>query len=286
MNMRFWTFSVLFHLSFFAAFFHLKPDLMRPDSQEKIGGDEIVVSFAYEAPVEKNNISLKPIEADEQTASKSLREQVHSVSKQSVLPKAARETVKVAAARALVEKNNISLKPIEADKQTASKSLREQVRSVSKQKVLPKAARETVKVAAARVTERPANSATKIFETTKVKVKKYQRVAPGVHKLSGSSVMMGTVAIPVKSTDFKAHLFKTCTSKPGAKHSREKNKNQENKQITIANLVGLHPAHRAVLQGQVTSISTLLGAKPRGRNANIATLLDGGQNESAQISCK
>ena len=285
--MRFWTLSVLFHLGFFAAFLYLKPDLMRPDLREKIYDDVIVVSFAYEAPVEKDNISLKPIEADKQPASKSLREQVRSMTKQTVLPKkAAHETVKVAVARALVEKNNISLKPIETDKQTDPKSLREQVRSLSKGKVLPKAAQEAVKVAAARVTEGPANSATKIFENKKAEAKKYQRLAPGVYKLGGSSVMMGTVAIPVKSTDFKAHLFKTCTSKPGSKQSREQNKNQKNKQITITNLVGLHPAHRVVLQGQVTSISALLGAKPRGRSPNISTLLGGGQNESAQISCK
>ena len=285
--MRFWALSVLFHLGFFAAFLYLKPDLMRPDILEKIYDDVIVVGFAYEAPVEKDNISLKPIEADKQPASKSLREQVRSMTKQTVLPnKAARETVEVAVARALVEKNNISLKPVETDKQTAPKSLREQVRSLSKGKVLPKAAQEAVNVAAARVTEGTANSATKIFENKKAEAKKYQQLAPGVYKLGGSSVMMGTVAIPVKSTDFKAHLFKTCTPKPGSKQSREQNKNQKNKQITITNLVGLPPAHRLVLQGQVTSISALLGAKPRGRSPNISTLLGGGQNKSAQISCK
>ena len=284
--MRFWTFSVLIHLGFFAAFFHLKLDLMRPDLRQKIDGDEVVVGFAFEAPVEKNNILLKPIEADKQTASKLLREQVRSVSKQKVLPKAAHETVKVAADRALVEKNNISLKPIETDKQTASKSLREQARSVSEQKVLPKAARETVKVAADRVTEGPANNATKIFETKKAKATKYQQADPGEYKLSGSSVMMGEVATPLKTADFKQHLFKTCTSKPGSKQLIEQNKNQKNRQITITNLVGVHPAHRAVLQGQVTSISALLGAKPRGHNPNITALLGGGQNESARIGCK
>ena len=285
--MRFWTLSVLLHLGFFAAFLYLKPDLMRPDLREKIYDDVIVVGFAYEAPVEKDNISLKPIQADKQPASKSLREQVRSMTKQTVLPnKAAHEAVKVAAARVPVEKNNISLKPIETYKQTAPKSLREQVRSLSNGKVLPKAAQEAVKVAAARATEGPANSTTKIFENKKAEAKKYQRLAPGVYKLGRSSVMMGTVAIPVKSTDFKAHLFKTCTSKPGSKQSREQNKNQKNKQITITNLVGLHPAHRAALQGKVISISALLGAKPRGHSPNIATLLNGSQNQSSQISCK
>jgi hypothetical protein len=83
-------------------------------------------------------------------------------------------------------------------------------------------------------------------------------------------------------------LNKTCISKSrlGAKKLREQNKDQENQQITIINLVGLHPAHRAVLQGQVTSISALLGNKPLGRQPNIAALLNGGKNQSAQISCK
>ena len=66
--MRFWTLSVLFHLGFFAAFLCLKPDLLRPDIREKIYDDVIVVGFVYEAPVEKGNISLKPTEADKQTA--------------------------------------------------------------------------------------------------------------------------------------------------------------------------------------------------------------------------
>ena len=287
-NMRFWTLSVLFHLGFFAAFFYLKPDLMRPDLREKIDDDVIVVGFVYESPVEKNNISLKPIEADKQTASKSLRERVRSVSKQKVFPKPARETVEVAAVRAPVEKNNISLKPIKADKQTASKSLRERVRSVSKQKVLPKPAREFVKAVTARALEGPAHSATKIFETKKANAKKYQRVATGVPQLNESSVMMAATPIPVKSSAFSAPLNKTCSSKSrlGAKRWREQNKNQENKEITIINLVGLHPAHRAVIQGQVASISALLGNKRLGRQPNIATLLNGGKNQSAHISCK
>jgi hypothetical protein len=286
MNMRFWTLSVLFHLGFFAAFFYLKPDLMRPDLREKIDGDVIVVGFAYEAPVEKNNILSKPIEADKQTASKFVHDQVRSVFKKSDLPKPARKTVKLEAARSPVEKNNILSKPIEADKQTASKFVHDQVRSVSKQSDLPKPAREFVKAVPPRVPKGPAQSVIKIFKTKKGDVKKHQRALPGVYKLSGSSVMMGTVAIPVKNIDFKAHLFKTCTSKPGSKQSREQNKNQENKQITISNLVGLHPAHRAVLQGQVTSISALLGNESFGRRPNIATLLDVGQNQKTRTSCK
>ena len=83
-------------------------------------------------------------------------------------------------------------------------------------------------------------------------------------------------------------LLKTCISKSrlGAKRSREQNKSKENQKITIINLVGMHPAHRVVLQGQVASISALLGNKPLGRQPNIAALLNGGKNQSAQISCK
>mgnify|MGYP001162930849 FL=1 len=286
--MRFWTLSVLFHLGFFAAFLYLKSDLMRPDLREKIYDDVIVVGFVYEAPVEKDNISLKPIEADKQTASKTLREQVHSITEQKFRPKPDQGSVKVSAARASVEKNNISLDPLKADKQIAPKSLREQVRLVSKQKISPKPARGSVKAVAARVPEGPAHSATKIFETKKANAKKYLRVAHRVSQLNEASLMMATATIPVKSSVLNAPFYKTCTSKSQlvASLAKEQNKNQENKQITITNLVGLHPAHRAVLQGQVTSISALLGAKPRGRNPNIATLLDGSQSQSAQISCK
>jgi hypothetical protein len=288
MNMRFWTLSVLFHLGFFAAFLYLKPDLMRPDIREKIYDDVIVVGFAYEAPVEKDNISLKPIEADKQPASKSLREQGHSMTKQMFRPKPDQGAAKVAAARAPVEKGNISLKPIKADKQPASKSLREQVRSMTKQMVRPKPAREPFKAVAAQTPEGPAQNAIKIFEVKKANAKKYQRVASGVPQLNGSSVMMAAASIPFKSSDLGAPRNKTCTSKlkSGAKLSREQKKNQENKQITITNLVGLHPAHRAVLQGQVTSINALLGARPLGRQSNIATLLNGNQTQSTQISCK
>jgi hypothetical protein len=236
MNMRFWTLSVLFHLGFFAAFLYLKPDLMRPDIREKIYDDVIVVGFAYEAPVEKDNISLKPIEAD---------------------------------------------------KQPASKSLREQVRSMTKQMVRPKPARESAKAMAAQTPEGPAQNATKIFEAKKANAKKYQRVASGVPQLNGSSVM-AAASIPVKSSTFSAPLNNTCISKSrlGAKTSREQNKSKENQQITIINLVGMHPAHRAVLQGQVASISALLGNKPLGRQPNIAALLNSGENQSALISCK
>lgn len=286
--MRFWTLSVLFHLGFFAAFLYLKSDLMRPDLREKIYDDVIVVGFVYEAPVEKDNISLKPIEADKQTASKTLREQVHSITEQKFRPKLDQGSVEVSAARASVEKNNISLDPLKADKQIAPRSLREQVRLVSKQKIFPKPARGSVKAVAARVPEDPAHSATKIFETKKANAKKYLRVAHRVFQLNESSLMMAAATIPVKSSVLSAPFYKTCTSKSQlvASLAKEQNKNQENKQITITNLVGLHPAHRAVLQGQVTSISALLGAKPRGRNPNIATLLDGSQSQSAQISCK
>ena len=235
--MRFWTLSVLFHLGFFAAFLYLKPDLMRPDLREKIYDDVIVVGFAYEAPVEKDNISLKPIEAD---------------------------------------------------KQPASKSLREQVRSMTKQMVRPKPARESVKAMAAQTPEGPAENATKIFEAKKGNAKKYQRVASRVPQLNGSSVMMAAASVPVKSSTFSAPLNKTCISKSklGAKTSREQNKRLKNQQVNIINLVGMHPAHRAVLQGQVASISALLGNKPLGRQPNIAALLNGGKNQSAQIGCK
>ena len=47
--MRFWTSSVLLHFGFFVAFFFLKPDLTRPDSQKKINGDVIVVDFVLKA---------------------------------------------------------------------------------------------------------------------------------------------------------------------------------------------------------------------------------------------
>ena len=235
--MRFWTLSVLFHLGFFAAFLYLKPDLMRLDLLEKTDGDVIVLGFAYEAPVEKNNILLKPIEADIQIASKSLREEASSV---------------------------------------------------PKQKVPPKPAREPVKAVAARAPQGPEHIATRVLVAIKGNVKKYQRVASGVPQLTGSSVMMAATTIPVKSSPSSSLLNKTCISKSrlGAKKMREQNKDQENQKITIINLVGLHPAHRAVLQGQVTSISALLGNKPLGRQPNIAALLNGGNNQSAQISCK
>ena len=235
--MRFWTLSVLFHLGFFAAFLYLKPDLMRPDLPKKTVSDVIVLGFAYEAPVEKNNILLKPIEAD---------------------------------------------------KQTASKSLREQASSVPKQKVLPKPAREPVKAVAARAPQGPEHSATRVLEAIKGNVKKYQRVASGVPQLTGSSVMVAATTIPVKSSPSSSLLNKTCISKSrlGAKKSREQNKSKENQQVTIKNLVGMHPAHSAVLQGQVASISALLGNKPLGRQPNIAALLNGGKNQSAQTSCK
>ena len=125
MNMRFWTLSVLFHLGFFAAFFYLKPDLMRPDLREKIDDDVIVVGFVYESPVEKNNISLKPIEADKQTASKPLRERVRSVSKQKVLPKPAREFVKAVTARALEGPAHSATKIFETKKANAKNKSRE-----------------------------------------------------------------------------------------------------------------------------------------------------------------
>ena len=286
--MRFWTLSVLFHLGFFAAFLYLKPDLMRPDIREKIYDDVIVVGFAYEAPVEKDNISLKPIEADKQPASKSLREQGHSMTKQMFRPKPDQGAAKVAAARAPVEKGNISLKPIKADKQPASKSLREQVRSMTKQMVRPKPAREPFKAVAAQTPEGPAQNAIKIFEVKKANAKKYQRVASRVPQSNGSSVTMATASIPVKSSTFSAPLNKTCVSKSrlGAKTYREQNKSKENQKITINNLVGMHPAHKVVLQGQVASISALLGNKPLGRQPNIAALLNGGKNQSTQISCK
>ena len=290
MNMRFWTLSVLFHLVSFAAFLYLKPDLMRPDSQEKIYDDVVVVGFVYEAPVEKNNISLKPIEAEKQTVSKSLREQVRSMTKQKFRPKPDQGSVKVAAARAPIEKDNISLKPIKADKQITSKSLREQVRLVSEQKVLPKPARESVKAVATQVPEGPAHSAAKILESKKANTKKYQLVVPGIPQLNEPSVMMAAASVPVKSSILSAPFHKTCTSKSKlvANLAREQNKSKdkENKQIDIVNLVGLHPAYRAALQGQMTSISALLGNKPLGRRPNIATLLDVGQNQNIRISCK
>ena len=235
--MRFWALSVLFHLGFFAAFSYLKPDLMRPDLREKIDGDVIVLGFVYESPPEKDNILLKPIEAD---------------------------------------------------KQTASKSLREQVRSMTKQMVRPKPAREPFKAVAAQTPEGPAQNATKIFEAKKANAKKYQLVASRVSQLNGSSVTMAAASIPVKSSTFSAPLNKTCISKSrlGAKTYREQNKSKENQQITIKNLVGMHPAHKAVLQGQAASISALLGNKPLGRQPNIAALLNGGKNQSTQISCK
>ncbi len=286
--MRFWTLSVLLHLGFFAVFLNLKPDLMRPDLREKIYDDVIVVGFVHEAPVEKDNISLKPIEADKQTASKSLREQVRSMTEQKFRPKPDQGSVKAAASRAPVEKNNISLNQTEADKQIASKSLREQVRLMSKQKVLPKPARETVKAVAARVSEGPAQSATKLFETKKANAKKYQRVAPVVPQLNEPSVMMAATTIPVKGSALSAPFYKTCTSKSKlvVNLAREQNESKENKQIDIVNLVGLHPSYRVLLQGQVTSISALLGNKPLGHQPNIATLLDVGQNQNIRTSCK
>ena len=234
--MRFLTLSILFHVGIFAAFFSIKSDLTRPDLQEKIDGDVIVIDFVYEP---------------------------------------------------LVEKNNILGKPIEADKQTASKALREHSRAVSQKKVLVEPTRGSAKVAAARAPLGPAQTTTQIFETKKFSPKEYQRVAPVARQLSESSVMIGKSATPIKGSDFRSHLYKTCTSKfkSGLKLLRERNKNQEHKQITITNLVGLHPAYREVLRGQVTSISTLLGAKPLGRQQNIATLLDSSQNQSTQISC-
>ena len=235
--MRFWTLSTLLHLGFFAAFFYLKSDLMRPDLREKIDGDVIVLGFVYESPPEKDNILLKPIEAD---------------------------------------------------KQTASKSLREQVRSTAKQKARPKPAQGFVKVAAAQALESPVQTAINIFETKKANVKKHQRVASGVLQQNESSVMMAAATTLLKSSALSAPRYKICSSRSrsGAKPSGEQKKNQENKQITITNLVGVHPAHRAALQGQVTSISALLGAKPVGRQTNIATLLNGNQTQSTQISCK
>lgn len=234
--MRFLTLSILFHLGVFVAFFSIKSDLTRPNLQEKIDGDLIIVDFVYEP---------------------------------------------------LDEENNILVKPIEADKQTASKALREHSRAESQKKVLVEPAHGSAKVAAARTPVGPAQTTTKIFETKKVNPKEYQRVAPVARQLSESSVMIGESATPIKGSDFKSHLYKTCTSKfkSGLKPLRERNKNQENKQITITNLVGLHPAHREVIRGQVTSISTLLGAKPLSRHQNIATLLDSSQNQSMQISC-
>ena len=100
--------------------------------------------------------------------------------------------------------------------------------------------------------------------------------------------MMAATTTPAKSSALSAPLYKTCISKSGlgTKRSGEQNKIKENQQINIINLVGMHPAHRAVLQGQVASISALLGNKPLGRQSNIAALLNDGQNQSAQIGCK
>ena len=231
--MRFWTSSVLLHFGFFVAFFFLKPDLTRPDSQEKIHGDVIVVDFVYEP---------------------------------------------------LVAENNTLPKPIEASKQNAAKSLRGQVRTVSPKKVLPKPAQGPIKVAAPRAQESSEQTVTKMLKTKKVNPKKYQPVAPRVSELRGSYVI--TTSMPIKSGDFRAHSFKTCTSKSSVKPSRRQDEDQENKQISITNLVGLHPAHRALLQGQATSISALLGYKPRGRQSNMATMLDGSQNLNALASCE
>jgi hypothetical protein len=233
MNMRFWKSSILLHFGFFVAFFCLKPDFTLSDLQEKINGDVIIVDFVYEP---------------------------------------------------LVEENNTLPKPIEASKQTAAKSLRGQVRTVSPKKVLPKPAQGPIKVAAARTPESSKQTVTKMLKTNKVNSKKYQPVAPRVSALSGSAVI--AAAMPIKSSDFKAHSFKTCTSKSSVKPSIKQDEIQANKQITITNLVGLHPAHRALLQGQAASISTLLGARRRGSNVKIATLLDGSQNQNTQTSCK
>jgi hypothetical protein len=233
MNMRFWTSSVLLHFGFFVAFFYLKPDLMRSDSQKKINGDVIVVDFVYEP---------------------------------------------------LVAENNTLPQPIEAIKQNAAKSLRGQVRMVSPKKVLPKPAQGPIKVAAPQAPESSEQTVTKMLKTKKLNPKKHQPVAPRVSVLSGFSVI--ATSVPIKSSDFRTRSFRTCTSKSSVKPSRKQDEDQENKQITIINLVGMHPAHRVVLQGQVASISALLGNKPLGRQPNIATLLNGGKNQSAQISCK
>ena len=231
--MRFWTSSVLLHFGFFVAFFFLKPDLTRPDSQKKINRDVIVVDFVYEP---------------------------------------------------LIAENNTLPKPIEAIKQNAVKSRRGQVRMVSPKKALPKPAQGPIKVAAPRAPESSEQTVTKMLKTKKVNPKKYQPVAPRVSALSGSSVSVASM--PKKSSDFRAHSFKTCTSKPSLKPFRKQDEDQENKQITITNLVGLHPAHRALLKGQATSISALLGYEPRGRHSNIATMLDGSQNLNALASCE
>lgn len=231
--MRFWTSSILLHFGFFVAFFYLKPDLTRPDSQKKINGDVIVVDFVYEP---------------------------------------------------LVAENNTLPKPVEVIKQNAAKSLREKVRMVSPKKVLPKPDQGPIKVAAPKAPESSEQTVTKVLKTKKVNPKKYQPVAPRVSAPSGSFVI--ATAMPIKSSDFQAHSFKTCTSKSSVKPSRKQDEGQENKQITIINLVGMHPAHRAVLQGQAASISALLGNKPLGRQPNIAALLNGGKNQSVQISCK
>jgi len=231
--MRFWTSSILLHFGFFVAFFYLKPDLMRSDSQKKINGDVIVVDFVYEP---------------------------------------------------LVAENNTLPKPIEAIKQNAAKSLRGQVRMVSPKKVLPKPAQGPIKVAAPQAPESSEQTVTKMLKTKKLNPKKHQPVAPRVSVLRGSSVI--ATSVPIKSSDFRTRSFRTCTSKSSVKPSRKQDEDQENKQITIGNLVGMHPAHRVVLQGQVASISALLGNKPLGRQPNIAALLNGGKNQSAQISCK
>ena len=233
MNMRFWASSVLLHFGFFVAFFYLKPDLTRPDSQKKINGDVIVVDFVYEP---------------------------------------------------LVAENNTLPEPIEARKQNAAKSLRGKVRMVSPKKVLRKPVQGPIKVAAARAPESSKQTMTKMLKTTKVNPKKYQPVVPRVSAPSGSSVI--AAAMPIKSGDFQAHSFKTCTSKSSLMPFRRQDEDQENKQITITNLVGLHPAHRALLQGQATSISALLEYKPRGRHSNIAAMLDGSQNLNALATCE
>ena len=112
-HMRFWTSSVLLHLGFFVAFFCLKPDLTRPDSQKKINGDVIVVDFVYETLVAENNTLPKPIEARKQNAAKSLRGQVRMVSPKKVLTKPAQGPIKVTVVRAP-----------ESSKQTVTKMLK------------------------------------------------------------------------------------------------------------------------------------------------------------------
>ena len=233
MNMRFWMLSVILHFGLFVAFVYLKPNLTRPDSQEKINGDVIVVDFVYE-----------PLAAENDT-----------------LPK-----------------------PIEASKQNAAKSLSGQVRMESPKKVLPKPAQGPIRDAAARNPESSEQTVTKMLKTKRVDPKKYQPVAPRVSAPSGPSVI--AAAMPMKSSDFQARSFRTCASKPSVKPSRKQYENQENKQINITSLVGLHPAHRALLQEQATSISALLRYEPRRRHSNIATMLDGSQSRNTLTSCK